>query len=108
MYICCDEHPDRSTISDFRNRFAPIAASLFTQVFEIAKDLDLLDLSTVYQDGTKIKADASKYHACSYQRANEIKVQLDKDVQELMKMAENADAASLTSPSLLLSLFRRS
>jgi transposase len=23
MYICCGEHPDHSTISDFRNRFAP-------------------------------------------------------------------------------------
>jgi hypothetical protein len=48
-------------------------ASLFTQVLEIAKDLDLLDLSTVYKDGTKIKANASKHHAYSYQRANEIR-----------------------------------
>jgi hypothetical protein len=106
MYICCGEHPDRSTISDFRNRFAPIAASLFTQVSEIAKDLDLLDLSPVYQDGTKIKANASKHHAGSCLRANKIKARLEKEVQELMMTAENASAASADSKPAII-LFRR-
>jgi transposase len=93
VYICCGLHPDHSTIADFRNRFAPTEHSLFIQLLEIAKELGVLNLGTVYQDGTKIKANASKHHAYSYQRATEIKAQLEKEVEELMKMAAEADAA---------------
>ncbi|MDR2140913.1 MAG: IS1182 family transposase [Deltaproteobacteria bacterium] len=93
-YICAGLHPDHSTISDFRRRFAPEVTSLFTQVLEIAKDYGSLQLGSVYLDGTKIKANASKHHAFSYLRAKEIKAQLENEVKELMRMAEEADSSS--------------
>lgn len=69
IYICCRFHPDHSTISDFRKRFAPEITSLFTQVLEIASDLGFLKLGSVYIDGTKVKANASRHHAYSFLRA---------------------------------------
>jgi transposase len=99
-YICDGRHPDHSTISDFRKRFAPEIASLFTQILGIAKDLGYLNLGSVFLDGTKIKADASKHHAYSYLRATEIKAQLESEVLELMKMAEDADSS--VTPTIII------
>jgi hypothetical protein len=46
-------------------------------------------------DGTKIKANASKHKAVSYKRAGEIIHEMQKEVVELMKMAEEADGKGL-------------
>ncbi|MDR2421813.1 MAG: transposase, partial [Deltaproteobacteria bacterium] len=51
MYICCYTHPDHSTISDFRKRFAPEIAGLFNQVLGIAQEAGVMDLGTVFLDG---------------------------------------------------------
>jgi transposase len=94
IYICCNTKPDHSTISDFRKRFAPQIADLFLQILEIAKKMGFLKSGTVYIDETKIKANASKHHAYSYLRAKEIKKKLEQEVQDLIKMAEEADNIS--------------
>jgi hypothetical protein len=97
MYICCYTHPDHTAISDFRKRFASEIASLFNQVLEIANEAGVMDLGSVFLDGTKIRANASKHHAYSYQRATEIKAQLEKEVDDLMKMAEEVESGAVTT-----------
>ena len=46
-------------------------------------------------DGTKIKANASKHSAVSYKKAGKMIEQLELEVLELMKKAEDADAVPL-------------
>ena len=46
-------------------------------------------------DGTKIKANASKHAAVSYKRAGEMIAQLEQEIEELVRKAEDADSAPL-------------
>jgi len=90
-YICANTHPDHRTIADFRKRFLDELAALFTQVLLIAQAMGLVKLGTVSLDGTKIKANASKHKALSWEHANRLEEQLKGEVDELMRLAEQAD-----------------
>jgi hypothetical protein len=68
---------------------------LFVQVLGIAKEAGAINLGSVYLDGAKIKANATKRHSYSYLRAIEIKAQLEKEVYDLMKMADSAESSSI-------------
>ena len=57
--------------------------------------MGLVNLGTVSLDGTKIKANASKHKALSWAHANKLEAQLQAEVEELLRLAEEADAASL-------------
>jgi hypothetical protein len=51
----------------------------------------LSKVGTVSVDGTKIQANASKHAAVSYVRAGEMIAQLELEVQELVKRAQQAE-----------------
>lgn len=90
-YICANTHPDHRTIADFRKRFLDELAALFTEVLLIAQAMGLVKLGTVSLDGTKLKANASKHKALSWEHANRLEAQLKGEVDELMRLAEQAD-----------------
>ena len=91
-YICANEHPDHDSINTFRNRFRKEISELFTQILMIAKESQWLKMGTISLDGTKMKANASKHKALSYEYACKLEKQLKAEVDELLKMAEKADA----------------
>ena len=90
-FICANTHPDHLTIAEFRKRFLDELAALFTQVLLIAQAMGLLKLGTVSLDGTKLKANASKHKALSWEYANRLETELKGEVEELMRLAEQAD-----------------
>ena len=94
-FISANTHPDHDTIATFRKRFLPELKDLFVEILLIAKKLEVLKLGKVSLDGTKIKANASKHHALSWQHANKLEQQLKAEVEELLRQAEQADAADL-------------
>ena len=86
-YLTANTHPDHDTLCAFRrNNLAAIAAA-FVDVLELAQELKLLKLGTVSLDGTHIRASASKDKNVTYERAQ----QLRQDVDELLLQAERAD-----------------
>src|SRR5262245_20075362 len=90
-YLTADMHPDHDTICAFRrNNFEAIAVS-FVDVLELARELQLLRLGMVSTDGTHMKANASKDKNLTYERAQQLRAQLQQDVQELLDQAEQAD-----------------
>jgi transposase len=91
-YIAGNEHPDHDTIATFRKRFLPQLGPLFVQVLRMARDLGLLKLGTVALDGTKVHANASRHSALSYGHAKKIEKQLKREVKQLFRLAERADA----------------
>jgi transposase len=91
-YIAGNEHPDHDTIATFRKRFLPQLGPLFVQVLRMAHDLGLLKLGTVALDGTKVHANASRHSALSYGHAKKIEKQLKREVKQLFRLAERADA----------------
>lgn len=90
-YICGNTHPDHDTIATFRKRFLKELEVLFVQILLVAEAMGLLKLGNVSLDGTKIKANASKHKALSWQYANKLEEQLKAEVEELMRLAEEAD-----------------
>jgi transposase len=90
-YITANTHPDHDTIATFRNRFLSEIKPLFTQILMIAHRLGVLKVGSVSLDGTKIKANASKHHALSWQYACVLEEQLTEEVEELLRRAEEAD-----------------
>jgi transposase len=90
-YVSANLHPDHDTISVFRKRFLAELGSLFVQILRLASEMKILKLGTVSLDGTKIKANASKHSAYSWEYANKIEDALRKEVEELFRKAEEAD-----------------
>ncbi len=91
-FITAEGHPDHDTIASFRKRFLQELQELFVQLLVIAKAMGLLKMGNVSLDGTKIKANASKHKAMSWGYANKLEEQLGREVELLLKKAEQADA----------------
>jgi transposase len=94
-YICANRHPDHDTIATFRKRFLKELEGVFLQILVVAQAMGLVKLGTVSLDGTKIKANASKHKALSWEYANRLEAQLQAEVQQLMLLAEQADSTPL-------------
>ena len=91
-FITGDTHPDHDTIATFRKRFLGELEGLFVQLLVMAKLMGIFKLGNVSLDGTKVKANASKHKAMSWGYANQLEEQLRREVQELLRQAEQADA----------------
>jgi transposase len=84
-------HPDHDTICRFRRRHHAAFFQLFTQVLAIARELSLSSLGEVSLDGTKMKANASKHKAMSYERMKAKEQVLETIVADLLHQAETVD-----------------
>ena len=69
-FISANTHPDHDTIAAFRKRFLGQLKPLFVQILLLAREMGLLKIGKVSLDGTKVKANASKHHALSWDHAN--------------------------------------
>ena len=96
-FICGgDKHPDHDTINTFRSRNRAVFQEAFVKVLLLAHELGhFKKIGGVSVDGTKIKANASKHSAVSYKRAGEMIKQLELEVEELTRKAEEADSTPL-------------
>jgi transposase len=86
-----DNFPAHRTISDFRKRHLPEFNDLFVQIVQTAHEVGLVKLGTVAVDGSKVKANASKHKAMSYERMKEEEKRLRKEIRELMAKAKKTD-----------------
>src|SRR6266568_1430117 len=91
MIVALDP-PDFRTISDFRKRHLKALGALFLQVLKLCETAGLVKLGHVALDGTKIKANASKHKAMSYERMKKREAELQAEVARMLAAAEAADA----------------
>ena len=89
--LAANNTPDFRTISDFRKDNVDALSGLFVQVLALCQQAGLVKLGHVALDGTKVKANASKHKAMSYQRMKEKAAQLAAEVAELLRQAQAAD-----------------
>jgi transposase len=89
--LAAGNEPDFRTISDFRKLHLTALKEMFQQVLRLALESGAMKLGRVALDGTKIKANASKHKAMSYQRMEEKEEQLQQEVEALLEQAEAAD-----------------
>jgi transposase len=86
-----DRHPDHDSIAAFRKTHLRALAGLFLQVLRLCQKAGLVKLGHIAIDGTKIKANASKHKAMSYERMGPTEQRLEQEIRELLKKAEQAD-----------------
>jgi transposase len=91
--LAAGNQPDFRTIADFRKIHLTALRGLFEQVLQMARDLGALRVGRVALDGSKVKANASKHKAMSYDRMGTKTRQVREEVRQLLAQADAADAA---------------
>ena len=99
-YITGDLHPDHDTIASFRNRMKDSLDKIFVKILLIARGMDILKLGTVSLDGTKMKANASKHKALSYEYACKLEEKLKAEIEQLMALSAAMDGSEANKAEL--------
>jgi transposase len=89
--LAAGNEPDFRTILEFRRIHLKALEGLFVQVLQLAFKLGAMKLGRVAIDGTKIKANASKHKAMSYERMLREEQRLREEVKQLLAEAEQTD-----------------
>ena len=91
--IVGEDIPNFRTISDFRKLHLKELEGLFVQGLRLCAEAGLVKVGLVSLDGTKVKANASRHKAMSYEYMQKEEERLRKEMAELPARAESTDAA---------------
>lgn len=83
--------PSHRTICRFREENLDEFRKLFTQVVQLALEAGLVKMGMIAIDGSKVKADASKHKAMSYERMLMEEKRLSEEIARLTGAARNQD-----------------
>ena len=89
--LAAGNEPDFRTLADFRKIHLEALKGLFEQVLKMALEMGAMKLGRVALDGSKVKANASKHKAMSYERMQEQEKALGEQVKEILAQAEAVD-----------------
>jgi transposase len=98
--LAAGNFPAHRTICDFRALHLQELSELFVQVVKLARECGLVKLGTIAVDGTKIKANASRHKAMSYERMQKAEAELKEQIDALLARAAAADAAEKNEPEV--------
>jgi transposase len=98
--LAAENYPAHRTLSDFRALHLQELADLFVQVVRLARECGLVKLGTVAVDGTKLKANASRHKAMSYERMVKAETELKEQIDGLLNRAKAADDLERNEPEL--------
>ena len=87
-FLCADQHPDYRSIARFRRRHLEALSELFVQALALCARAGLVKLGRIALDGTKLRANASRHKAMSYERMGREEVRLEVELAELRAKAE--------------------
>jgi transposase len=86
--LCADQHPDYRSIARFRARHLEALAELFVQALRLCRKAKLVGLGTLAVDGTKLRANASRHKAMSYERMVSKEAELEAEIAALRERVE--------------------
>jgi len=98
--LAAENYPAHRTLSDFRALHLEELAALFVQVVRLARECGLVKLGTVAVDGTKLKANASRHKAMSYDRMIKAEQELKSQIDGLLNRARATDDLEKNDPDL--------
>lgn len=91
--IVGEDIPDFRRIAEFRARHLKHLQALFLEVLMLCREAGLLKVGRLSLDGTKIKANASRHKAMSYDRMGPEVERLQREIDTLLAQADGADTA---------------
>jgi transposase len=89
--LAAGNFPQHRTICEFRKRHLGDFQDVFVQVVRLAGELGMVKLGTVAVDGSKVKANASKHKAMSYERMEKEEKRIRSLIQRLTRKAQRED-----------------
>lgn len=92
-YLTGNRFPKFRAIANFRLRHLDAFQKIFLEVLAICAESDILKVGHVSLDGTKIKANASKHKAMSYERMQAEEERLVQEIATMTVEAEQVDQA---------------
>src|SRR6266545_823276 len=81
--LCADQHPDFRSIGRFRERHLHALGELFVQALRLCKQARLVGLGVLAVDGTKLRANASRHKAMSYERMGKKQTEIEAEIAAL-------------------------
>jgi len=95
--LCAGQHPDFRSIGRFRKRHLDALGELFVQALRLCAQAGLVGLGALALDGTKLRANASRHKAMSYERMSKAEGELEGEIAELRaRAAELLERAEAT------------
>src|ERR687893_486402 len=91
--IVREDIPAFRTISDFRKTHLARLEALFVEGLKLCALAGLVKVGTLALDGTKVKANASRHKAMSYDRMQEEETRLKEQIAGMLAEAQAADEA---------------
>jgi len=91
-YLAANGAPDFRSIARFRARHLAALEALFLQALRLCQQAGMVTIGRVALDGTKVKANASRHKAMSYDRMRAAQETLEAEVKAMMGEAERVDA----------------
>jgi transposase len=92
LWLAEGHRPDHTTLAIFRKESGKALKGLFRQVGRLAMALGLVRLVEVAFDGTRVKANASRYHTWTAAKVEAALKELDALFDRMMTEADRADA----------------
>ena len=92
LWLAEGHRPDHTTLSGFRKESGKALKGLFRQVGRLAMAMGLVRLVEVAFDGTRVKANASRYHTWTAAKVEAALKELDALFDRMMSEADQADA----------------
>ena len=91
--LAAGNFPQHRTLCEFRRRHLEDFQALFVEVVRLAQELGLARLGKLSIDGTKVRANASKRKAMSYDRMQAEEQRLESEIEALLRQADAVDEA---------------
>ena len=91
--IVGEDIPAFQRISEFRRRHLRHMQPLFLEVLALCREAGLLKVGRLALDGTKVKANASRHKAMSYDRMTAEEERLQQEIDALLEQAQATDEA---------------
>jgi len=96
MWLSGMNTPDHNTINRFRSeRLKEVLRQVFTQVVLLLAEEGVLNIKSLYTDGTKIEANANRYTFVWGNAIRTSKERIKKQLDELWQYAQNVAAAEM-------------
>ena len=84
---------DHDTICKFRTKFKGPLKELFKQIGRLAMQMGFIQLLEVAFDGTRVRANASRFHTWTAERVDAVLEELGTQIAKMLSEAETADAS---------------
>jgi transposase len=89
--LAAGHQPSHRTIRRFREENLAEFDRLFVQIVQLARESKLVKMGTIAIDGSKVKANASKHKAMSYERMQSEEKRLREEIKKLTTAAKAQD-----------------